>query len=103
MFYLFMKQEGEGCDYTIGCGRQLAQLEAETLEDAIAMAVETYAIDDTGEQELEEAVIFGAPVHTFDLPAMKHAQRVAKREQAKSESDDRERAEFERLRKKFNE
>lgn len=26
MYYLYMKQEGEGCDYTIGCGSKLIPL-----------------------------------------------------------------------------
>ena len=26
MYYLYMKQEGEGCDYTIGCGSKLIHL-----------------------------------------------------------------------------
>ena len=33
-FALWLKQEGEGCDYTIGCGNKLVQLRSQTVEEA---------------------------------------------------------------------
>lgn len=39
MFVLYLKQKGEGCDYTIGCGSQLIELpEAKTFEEALIIA-----------------------------------------------------------------
>jgi hypothetical protein len=35
MFIAYIKQESEGCDYTIGCGRALWWLEAKTKEEAL--------------------------------------------------------------------
>jgi len=34
-YYLYKQQEGQGCDYTIGCGMVLEELEATTKEEAI--------------------------------------------------------------------
>lgn len=39
-FYLWLKQTGEGCDYTIGCGERLIPLNAHTIEDARKEALE---------------------------------------------------------------
>lgn len=36
MFIAYVKQEGEGCDYTIACGYELWELEAQTEEEALA-------------------------------------------------------------------
>ena len=30
----YLKQDGEGCDYTIGCGQTLIDIEAENIKDA---------------------------------------------------------------------
>jgi hypothetical protein len=35
MFIAYVKQSGEGCDYTIDCGKTLWRLKAVTKEDAI--------------------------------------------------------------------
>lgn len=35
MFIAYAKQEGEGCDYTIGCGQILWKLKAQSYEEAI--------------------------------------------------------------------
>lgn len=31
-YYAYLKQEGEGCDYTIGCGNTLITLNAEKIK-----------------------------------------------------------------------
>jgi cell division protein ZapA (FtsZ GTPase activity inhibitor) len=37
-FYLWLKQDGTGCDYTIGCGEKMTPLKAETIEEALKEA-----------------------------------------------------------------
>lgn len=37
-FFLYRKQAGEGCDYTIGCGERLTPLQAQTVGDAVGEA-----------------------------------------------------------------
>jgi hypothetical protein len=34
-YFLYREQSGEGCDYTIGCGSKLEQLEATNMKEAI--------------------------------------------------------------------
>ena len=41
-YFLWMKQRGEGCDYTIACGERLVPLEATTLRTAIMEAKEEF-------------------------------------------------------------
>lgn len=36
MYIAWLTQNGEGCDYTIGCGQALHVLDAKTLEEALA-------------------------------------------------------------------
>lgn len=58
-YFLYMKQSGEGCDYTIGCGAKLVRLDAENVVDARALALaafEDYGIDGE-ERSLSEACI----------------------------------------------
>ncbi len=37
-FYLYRKQHGEGCDYTIGCGTDLMRLDSDTFFTAMEEA-----------------------------------------------------------------
>lgn len=39
-YYCFKTQRGEGCDYSIDCGKQLKLLRAKTMEDAIKEVVD---------------------------------------------------------------
>lgn len=48
-FYLWMKQDTEGCDYTIGCGTSMQLLKSQTREEAIAEAIEVLSHRDEGE------------------------------------------------------
>ena len=35
MFIAYLEQKGEGCDYTIACGRKMIRLEGATIEEAM--------------------------------------------------------------------
>jgi hypothetical protein len=102
-FYLWLEQEGGGCDYTIGCGLRLIALEATTLEEA-----ETEAIREVGDGRNEERrtktalVIEAVRVERVDVRAHYLAEE-AKRLQRECElTEARERAELARLQKKFS-
>lgn len=106
-FYLHCKQAGEGCDYMIGCGQKLSALRAQTLEAAVHEAIEVI-VEDGGlgdehwnERVLDEALIFAAPAHTVDLSALRAEAGAAAEAKARDVELARERAEFERLSKKF--
>lgn len=39
-YFLYKEQEGQGCDYTIGCGSSFEEVEANSLNDAIDQVVD---------------------------------------------------------------
>jgi hypothetical protein len=58
-FYLYLKQDKQGCDYTIGCGEILIELNSFTLNEAqreIKGILEDYGFDGK-ERNLKEALI----------------------------------------------
>ena len=102
-FYLYRKQSGEGCDYTIGCASALNPLKAETLDAAIVEASDPdeYGLAADDERELKEAMIFAAPVHVFDLEQLRNAAEAESELAEQIVQDERDRLEFERLQQKF--
>ena len=59
MYFLVIKQTGEGCDYTIACGQKYTALRASTIEEAIEEAKSDYYCDEymDGECEAEQMLI----------------------------------------------
>jgi hypothetical protein len=58
--FLWFKQAGEGCDYTIGCGEILLELKATNMEDAKKEALkeaQDRGFQNAYDKELECAVI----------------------------------------------
>jgi hypothetical protein len=107
-FYVYMKQQGEGCDYTIGCGQTVKTMEAESIEALEEyLASEAAAEDGRGfsfgsDYELRKCIIFPAETaHTVDVASYKkkYQQDLAKAKADAAEA--KERAEFERLAAKF--
>lgn len=60
-YYAHLQQNGEGCDYTIGCGHALRRLKATTLE---AAKVEAVAHDDAAN---EEAYTFESRIESLEM------------------------------------
>ncbi len=64
-YKVYLKQAGEGCDYTIGCGQKLITIEAENIEkatDKLAKIIqEDYSCDETKLEKVEmyEVGVFG--------------------------------------------
>lgn len=102
-FYLWLEQEGGGCDYTIGCGLRLIALKARTLEEARVEAFREVGDGRNEEGRIETAlVIEAARVERMDVRAHYLAEE-SKRFQRESElAEARERAELARLQKKFS-
>ena len=95
-------QNGEGCDYTIGCGLQVVQLSADNLEDAKQELKEIIKEQYFDDQELESAVIYEVSnAHDVDLDAIYNNMN----DDAQSEEVERQRIsdfeEYQRLKKKF--
>lgn len=98
-FFLKEFQTG-GCDYTIGCGTRVTEIEADTLEEAVEKA--SQEITTEGEGKIYSAVVFAvSEVHEINVQALADQRRAQKQEAAKIAKQEQERAEYERLKAKF--
>ena len=112
MFYAHVKQAGEGCDYTIGCGHKIVRLEAKTLMEAEReiMANDEEGDGDgygsahylTGEAKLESVTILEV-TRAHRVPLNVYRDNLQRHEEAKAaaKKEAEELATFERLQKKF--
>lgn len=110
-FYLFEEQSG-GCDYTIGCGFRLRELEGvTTMDEAVAMATAENVnehgdaepmIDVDGELKIDAARILQVvAVNEINLSALfneRYHRRIAL---VKKEREQKERKAYEELKKKY--
>jgi len=103
---LLMSEEGEGCDYTIGCGVAYEMIEAESREEALEVAREKLddrsLLDPDGERQLEVAYLLPADGDIVVPSDEWIAERQAKKDIAKkAEVEAQEMAELERLKSKY--
>ena len=100
MFYLYLKGQGDGCDYTIGCNEKLIQLRAASLELAKAEAAEKIT-DRCDVNTLAEALLFEAkPVN---LGLMMEEMRENEEKAKKIEEIESKRAHLARLKRELEE
>lgn len=116
MFIAYIKQKGEGCDYTIGCAQTILRLSAQTRYEAIEELRQKvigewlpqeyrypyYENGFWGERELDNVILFEISRET-EIPLdtwYTHAIARADTQKGK-EAEGAERLEFERLRTKF--
>jgi hypothetical protein len=101
-FMVILVQEGEGCDYTIGCGVRVVPLRAATVEDARVEAERMIHRDGYLDREgsVEKAVLVTA--HEY-LPVVtwKANKLLVEKSRVESQERQRELAELERLKKKY--
>jgi len=101
-FLVCKKQEGAGCDYTIGCGMLFNFVEADSLEDALESIIWPEGRDEglsslEGDYALRDIYIIPEEsVHIVDVSSIK-AKIIEDRE--KTESDEHEAKERELLAK----
>lgn len=100
-YYAYLKQEGEGCDYTIGCGNTLITLNAENDKNAKEKLKEII-IEQYSEREsmLEKAILFKETID-FDLKSVYDEVESKKEAEKKSRQHIKDMEEFERLKKKL--
>jgi hypothetical protein len=104
MFIAVLKQCGEGCDYTIGCGVKVVELDVRTLDEAKAEArralKEDYSQD--YEQCLEHFTIFEVSSR-FEVPvnAWYADIRNEKVNEEAARGKEKRRQEYERLKREF--
>lgn len=138
-YFLYRRQSGEGCDYTIGCGSKLEQLEAISMAEAIDQVVGLtsenwkddlvedansvdYSVDDyihdivmhetthlgdvdpDSDRRMEEITLYEVNDEVDMIPLMeaKLAElREFQKELDRQQDERRERAQYEKLKKKF--
>lgn len=98
-FRAYLIQKGEGCDYTIGCGKTMIILKASNMQEAKEQL--KYIIEESyvGESELEYCVVF--EIINTEQVDLKSIYEDLKQKDLKS-IEDLERAEYERLKNKFD-
>lgn len=98
-YTIVYRQAGEGCDYTIGCGVRVEQLTG--WWSAVLQHAEQQVWDmSTDEQTIVSAEIYkGPPMARLDVALIRAKALAMRGSQVQTEA--RERAEYERLRRKF--
>lgn len=91
-FAFIMSEVGEGCDYTIGCGTRVILIEAGDVEEAEEHARAIVPDYFDGEERVPKRLLLTEVLKDIDPDSIKLGE---------NEEDDPERAEYERLRKKF--
>ena len=104
-FLVCKKMQGEGCDYTIGCGMRFDFLEAESVEDAVQQVIypdgpnETSSLE--GEQPLSDILIINAQnVYVVEIEQLRKIIKH-KRHEEKIAKESAELMEYQRLKRKF--
>jgi hypothetical protein len=99
-FYAYLKQPG-GCDYTIGCGNLLIGLNSENLKDAAIQLKQEIENNYTGDRRLESVeLIEGKSIH-IDVQSIYDEIEEESTKNKQQEIEKQEKAEFERLKRKF--
>lgn len=95
--------QGQGCDYTIGCGLRVIDITANSMEDAKQKLAETIAEEYSyDEGRLEKAELYEVEqVFVMDLKAIYQKVADDRNAEKQREKDAKEKAEFERLKSKF--
>ena len=113
-YIAIMRQKDEGCDYTVGCGVRVEEFEAEGPVEAVKQAIVEFSLEDYakgegdpihylsgGESELIELKILHVHEDGIDLlPLLQEWSKSINEFRRKFEKN-KERAELERLRKKY--
>lgn len=102
-YYAYLKQNGEGCDYTIGCAQTIITIEASSDSDACEKLSEKIeeGYRPGGDFELSKVLLFKDPIQ-FNLKQVydEYNKRTSENKNRMQHLKDTE--EFERLRRKLN-
>jgi len=103
IYKAYLKQSGEGCDYTIGCGQTVISLKATSTEEAVEELYREIEENYTGESELESCELyFIDKVVVYDNDQLYGRSREAKDKARRELVEEFERLEFERLKAKYD-
>ena len=104
-YLVIYTQDGEGCDYSIGCGVLIEEIEAVDLDDA-EQQIRVSLFDSGGMEHSEcrmKSVLFVQAnlLSTFDVARWREASEAADCQKEQHAIEQAERAEFARLKRKF--
>lgn len=100
--------KGEGCDYTIGCNRTTIEVTGETIEEAEQNLVQHIEREYSGFSGLKESysdfdilLVEVAQSKEIDMQAYVAKEELAWQQKKQREKEQQERAEYERLKARF--
>lgn len=99
-YYAYLKQKGEGCDYTIGCAQTLITFDAKNDEEAKAELAKRITEEYQGEYSLSKVILFKEPID-FNLSEVNELAKKSKEDKKKKMEHIKDLEEFERLKKKL--
>jgi hypothetical protein len=103
-YLVLVEEHGEGCDYTIGCGKTWEYMDLpidldEAFEAANKWAYDTY---EDGESSIFQVhVIIAGEVHDAEYTAYRKKREAAAEAGKQEDADAVERKEYERLKEKY--
>jgi len=101
-YIAYIKQEGEGCDYTIACGETVIEIIADTLDNAWDKLLEQIEENYSGERSLESCVLYEVSNTEYMNLDKVYKHIEAKELQALYKKElEAEHKEYERLKNKF--
>lgn len=107
-FLVIQTQTGQGCDYTIGCGTRADIMEADSLEIVQQMVLFPNGIDEKavvfedgdGDYIKSIRIVKEGNWHEIDVEGLRRI-KAEESEKSHAAAEDSERAEYERLKKKY--
>lgn len=100
-YFAYLKQKGEGCDYTIGCAQTLITFDANDDDDAKQKLSERIQEEYTGEFELSSVLLLKNKIE-FNLKSVYDDLNKLKNDKDSKMQHIKDMEEFERLKKKLN-
>lgn len=102
IYKAYIKQNEEGCDYTIACGETVITIDAKDIDDAKEQLYDIIEENYTGERELESCEIYEINnVINYNLKDCYSRISNKEKDDKQKRIDELERIEFERLKQKF--
>jgi len=101
-YYTYLKQIGEGCDYTIGCAQVMKIIKADSFDEAVEkleIIIRENYYDDT---KLEDAMIFECEPTYIDLDNLYTMRQKGVDVSNQQVQEEKDRAELKRLMNKYN-
>jgi len=100
----YLKQSGEGCDYTIGCAQTVINIEATSMEEAKQKLTTTIIEEYNNDERILDSAELYECNEVFAMPIDDIYAKVEQFEQQEKQKqqEETERREYERLKNKFD-